>query len=451
MNSSAEHFVSRRSLVARRHPNEVLLFFNHAEIPRTAYGINFPFRGNSHFLYLFGHLPPGTVGLIGPEGAELFLRETSREDEVWNGVGPTAEQTKADTGVERLHPVQALASRVAELTGGHKAPGTVPSVNPVTAAFQRSVLGSTPGLVGLNRELAETLIELRLHHDAEAIRELRCATAVTVDAHKAAARMIEPGVRTWEVLAALRSEVTRAGCAEAYLPIVTPNGEVLHPSMCEEVCREGDLLLIDYGAESPGGFAGDMTRTYPVGRISTEKREAYELVLRVQREAIASVRPGVRYRDLHLQAARSFAAGFVDLGILRGDPDSLVERGAHALFFPHGLGHLLGLDVHDLREFGDLAWYAPGRERSTQFGLSFLRFDRDLEPNMTVTIEPGFYYIPRLLNDPTFAAPFEDVLCRPRLAQFADLHGIRIEDDVLVVDGGCEVLTSAMPKELDLL
>ena len=189
------------------------------------------------------------------------------------------------------------------------------------------------------------------------------------------------------------------GCA--YPSIVTPHGEILHSERYDARLADGDLLLADVGAETPGGWAGDVTRTWPVsGRYSSTQREIYEVVLAAQKQAIAAVTPGSRYRNVHVLACQALAAGLADLGILRGNPIELAADGVVALLFPHGVGHLLGLDVHDMEDLGDRAGYAPGRERAKMFGLRSLRLDRDLEPGMAVTIEPGFYISPAILGDP---------------------------------------------------
>ncbi|MCA9713491.1 MAG: M24 family metallopeptidase, partial [Myxococcales bacterium] len=213
--------------------------------------------------------------------------------------------------------------------------------------------------------------------------------------------------------------------------------------------RAGDLLLVDAGAEH-NGWASDVTRTWPVtGRFSATQRAIYELVLHVQVEACDRVRAGARYRDIHLGAGVTLARGLVDLGILHGDPEGLVERGAHALFFPHGLGHIIGLDVHDMEDLGDRAGYQAGRSRSEQFGLGYLRLDRDLEPGMIVTIEPGFYQVPAILNHEELGGKFarDGTLSRSALERFHDVRGIRIEDDVLCTGGDPDVLTHDIPKD----
>jgi Xaa-Pro aminopeptidase len=246
----------------------------------------------------------------------------------------------------------------------------------------------------------------------------------------------------------MEAALTSRGMTTSYGSIVTTHGEILHNESHHHELAGGDLLLCDVGAETAGGFAGDVTRTWPVSaRFSPTQAALYDVVLAAQRATVAAVAPGVRYRDLHLLAARRMAEGLVGLGILRGDPAELVADGVLYLLFPHGIGHLLGLDVHDMEDLGDRAGYAPGRARSREFGLRYLRLDRDLEPGMAVTIEPGLYQVPAILNDPTLTAVARGRLDRGVLARFADVRGIRIEDDVLVTDTGHEVLTEGIPKE----
>jgi Xaa-Pro aminopeptidase len=214
--------------------------------------------------------------------------------------------------------------------------------------------------------------------------------------------------------------------------------------------KSGDLLLVDAGAETLGGWASDITRTWPVnGRFSPTQRAIYEVVLAAHDRCIAQVKPGREYEEIHLEGALAMAEGLVDLGILIGNPESLVEQDAHALFFPHGIGHLLGLDVHDMEDLGDLAGYASGRKRSDRFGLQFLRLNRPLKSGMVVTIEPGFYQVPAILNNPQFRAQYDRVVNWEKLRQFSDVRGIRIEDDVRVTDQGAEVLTAQLPTAPD--
>jgi Xaa-Pro aminopeptidase len=298
--------------------------------------------------------------------------------------------------------------------------------------------------------LLDALVALRLSHDATAEHELRRAARISVEAHRVGMRETRAGKLESDIVAAMEAVFRRASFATAYGSIVTVRGEILHNHEHGGQLRSGELLLADVGGETDTGYAADITRTWPVsGRFSTTQRELYEVVLSAQRAAIALARPGVRYRDVHLAAARALTEGLVALGILRGEVPELVARGAHALFMPHGIGHLLGLDVHDMEDLGDRAGYTPGLLRDAQFGLSYLRLDRVLAPGMAVTIEPGFYQVPFLLAAPERVGLDGSPIDRARLAQFADVRGIRIEDDVLITEQGNEVLTATLAKEPD--
>jgi Xaa-Pro aminopeptidase len=234
----------------------------------------------------------------------------------------------------------------------------------------------------------------------------------------------------------------------AYASIVTVHGEVLHNTHYYHSLQPGDLLLADVGAETETGWAADITRTWPVsGKFSSTQRDIYDIVLAAHDACIENIAPGVEYGDIHLIAAHIIAEGLVDLGILQGKPEDLVKMDLHALFFPHGIGHLLGLDVHDMEDLGDLAGYDEGRTRSSRFGLSYLRLNRPLKPGMLVTIEPGFYQVPGILNDPKIREQYQYLVNWERLEKFADVRGIRIEDDVLVTELGREVLTAALPNK----
>jgi Xaa-Pro aminopeptidase len=208
------------------------------------------------------------------------------------------------------------------------------------------------------------------------------------------------------------------------------------------------LLLADVGAETSMGWAADVTRTWPVsGKFSPTQRAIYDVVLAAHDACIDRISPGVEYQDIHLLAARIMAEGLVDLGILRGHVEDLVEMDAHALFFVHGIGHLIGLDVHDMEDFGDLAGYQQGRVRSSRFGLGYLRLNRVLQAGMLVSIEPGFYQVPAILNNPEIRTKYKDSVKWEELEKFADVRGIRIEDDIIVTEGGREVLTAKLPTK----
>jgi Xaa-Pro aminopeptidase len=231
---------------------------------------------------------------------------------------------------------------------------------------------------------------------------------------------------------------------------VTVRGEVLHNFNHVNTAQAGQLLLLDGGAEAQSGYATDVTRTWPVsGRFEARQLAAYEAVLASQLSGIEKVRSGTRYRDVHMQSALVLAQFLADEGLVKCSPEVAVEAGAHALFFPHGVGHLIGLDVHDMENFGDRASYPPGRARSSQFGTGYLRLDLDLEPGMVVTVEPGFYVVPAILEDPSLRAQFSDLVDFDKAEDWNGFGGIRIEDDVAVTADAPEVITGSIPKTVD--
>ena len=409
----------------------------------------FPFRASSHFLYFAG-LPLENAAIRLEAGKlELFMDDASPDSALWHGEVPKREEIAKAIGADGVFAIAQLKSRSAGAA-------TISVQDAATQQAQSHLLNRSlapPKLSqGIDLELARTIIKLRLNHDAGAISELREAATVTVEAHKAGMMAtpkakIEAGVR-----AAMEAVIISHNMTCSYPSIVTVHGEVLHNQQYHHSLQPGDLLLADVGAETSMGWAADVTRTWPVsGTFSSTQKDIYNVVLAAHDACIAKIRPGVEYLDIHLLAATVIAQGLVDLGILRGKAEDLVEMDAHALFFPHGIGHLVGLDVHDMEDLGDLAGYEEQRVRSDRFGLGYLRLNRPLSAGMLVTIEPGFYQVPAILNDIEMRLKYQDVVDWDRLSQFADVRGIRIEDDVLVTDLGSEVLTSALPTNVDTI
>jgi Xaa-Pro aminopeptidase len=354
--------------------------------------------------------------------------------------------------MDAVLPLSALESELSRLSA---AIATLPAEDEPTCRWQTDLLGRAVrpgGGAKLDDDtpdaaLADAMIALRLVHDDAAQEQLRWATEVTAQAHLAGMRATRGATTEAEIYGAMMGVLRSVGHEDAYGPIVSTHGEVLHNVHHDKPLAPGDLLLADVGGETPEGWAGDITRVWPVsGKFSETQRAIYEVVLEAEVRAVGRCRKGVRYRDIHETAKRAIVEGLRSLDIFQGDVDGLLERGAAALFFPHGVGHLLGLDVHDMEDLGDRAGYAPGRSRSTAFGDCYLRMDRDLAPGMAVTIEPGFYQVPAILSDERYTGALGADLRRDVLAKYSDVRGIRIEDDVLVTEGEPEVMTRSVPK-----
>jgi Xaa-Pro aminopeptidase len=438
----------RRQRLAQRVNFPVILWSGQAS-PRNFPANPFPFRASSHFLYFAGLPLENAVIFLDSGKLELFMDEAPLGSALWHGEMPKREEIAQMIGANAAFPLSELKSRA---TGA----ATIAVQDTTTYWQQAQILNRSVAPAnapeGIDRELAYAIASLRLCHDAGALSELRKAAAVTVEAHKAGMPATSNAKLEAEVRGAMEGMIIAHDMTCAYGSIVTVHGEVLHNVQYHHPLQPGDLLLADVGAETSMGWASDVTRTWPVtGKFSPTQRDLYDIVLAAHDACIDKIRPGVEYYDIHILAASVIAQGLLDLGILRGQVSDLVEMDAHALFFPHGVGHLLGLDVHDMEDLGDLAGYEEGRKRSDRFGLCYLRLNRPLQPGMLVTIEPGFYQVPAILNDPELRSKYQDVVNWERLAQFADVRGIRIEDDVLVTEEGTEVLTAELPTAADAI
>ncbi|HTL88133.1 MAG TPA: aminopeptidase P family protein [Leptolyngbya sp.] len=416
MSRLAEILKSRRQRLAELIDFPVLLrsgAFKSRNFPANTY----PFRASSHFLYFAGLSLPDAAVRIEDDRLTLFLDDPKPSSALWHGEAPTRDQIAAEMGADDAYPLSEIATFAA---------------------------------VSDDPEFTNAIVKLRLIQDESAIAEIRKAIAVTVEAHQAGMQATLKAQTESQIRAAMESVILSHNMTCAYNSIVTVHGEVLHNDQYHHSVQPSDLILADVGAETQTGWASDITRTWSAsGNFSPTQRAIYEIVLEAHDRAIAKIRPDIEYRDIHLLACETLAEGLVELGILRGNPADLVEQDAHALFFPHGIGHLLGLDVHDMEDLGDLAGYEPGRSRSSRFGLGYLRLDRPLKAGMMVTIEPGFYQVPAILNDPARREKYREAVNWDRLASFADVRGIRIEDDVLVTPEGSEVLSLALPTNLE--
>lgn len=418
-----------------------------------------PFRADSTFLFFFPEAEPNAAVLFDPkdQSVTLFLDERTQADALWHGPVPSFADLKRSFDVTAVERRAELAQLVAKRVGGRRV-RTVAIADPRATAEAMAISGEQLDFQSAAKlgdaALLQVIARLRSHKQEAELAEMRAAAAVTREAFTLAMARTRPGIREQELVGHVEGTFARHGCVAAYNTILSVRGEVLHNHAHGNLLCDGDIVLLDAGAERASGYCADVTRAWPAsGRFSPEARDVYDIVLAAEKAAVAAVKPGVRYRDVHLLAARVMTDGLVQLGLMHGDADALVECGAHAMFFPHGVGHLLGLDVHDLEAFGDAVSYAPGRTRSPQFGTGYLRLDLDLQPGMCVTVEPGIYFVPAILRDPKFHAQFKGQVDFAQAERFLNMNsgrgfgGVRIEDDVLCTPTGHEDLTQSVPKE----
>lgn len=455
---SLQHFKHRRDQFLDAIDGPVLLMAG-GWLPRNYPANVYPYRADSSFLFLFPSAEPDAAALFDPkdDSITLFLNERTPEDALWHGPVPDFKDMKKIHAVTAVEKRADLAKVVKQKCGRRKV-RSLAVADPRSTAAAAAVTGEEldyfdAAKVG-DPQVIQAIGQLRARKSEEELAEMRATAAVTREAFVVAMAHTRPGIYEQDLAGRIEGTFVRHGCVPAYNTILSVRGEVLHNHSHDNLLRETDIVLLDAGAEGHAGYCSDVTRCWPVsGRFSPEGRDVYDIVLAAEVAAIEAVKPGVRYRDIHLLASRVIAEGLVAMGLLKGNPDDLVESGAHALFFPHGVGHLLGLDVHDMEAFGDQIAYAPGRKRSTQFGTAYLRLDLDLEPGMCFTIEPGIYFVPAILRDKAFRKQFRKQVDFAMAETFLTMNGlrgfggIRIEDDVHCTELGAEVLSAAIPKE----
>jgi len=304
-------------------------------------------------------------------------------------------------------------------------------------------------MANVSQILMEQVAKQRSVKSDVEIAEIEDALVITDRMHRACMAAAKPGKRESELAGLIQGIALSSDREQAYSPIVTVRGEVLHNHSYNGVLAEGQLVLNDSGAESPRYYASDITRTFPVsGRFTAQQAEVYQIVLHMQLATIGMVKPGISYREVHLGACRILAEGMRTIGLMQGNPSDAVDAGAHALFFPHGIGHMLGLDVHDMEDLGDIVGYVKREKRSGQFGLNFLRLSRPLEAGFVLTVEPGVYFIPALIERWQNERLHKEFINYEKVSAFAGFGGIRIEDNVLVTPAGSHVLGPGIPKTI---
>lgn len=430
----------------------VLLFTGNDDSPMNYPANAYPFRQDSSFLYFFGLDAPGLAAIIDlDEGREIFFGDDPTVDDiVWTGPQPSLRERCEPVGIRETMTRGALGEylRVA-LEKGRKI-----HYLPTYRAGQRARLVQWLGIndrqvdAQVSVELIRGVVAQRSFKSPEEIEQIELAIAVTQEMQALAMRRARAGAIEFEIAGAMEGLAYARGMRLAFPTIFSVRGETLHNLVQNRVLRAGDLAVNDCGAESSFHYAGDMTRTLPIGgRFSTRQREIYQIVLNAQERAIQALKPGVEFREIHRLAAVSLVEGLRELGLMRGSAEEAVDAGAHTLFFPCGVGHMMGLDVHDMEGLGeDYVGYTESIRRNPAFGWKWLRLARTLEPGFVVTVEPGIYFIPTLIDRWRADLTCAEFICFDRLEAYRDFGGIRIEDNLLITSEGHRVLGEPFPK-----
>lgn len=449
----AQVYRERRNRIREAVGGGVILWLGHMHQPRNYADNTFTFRQNSHFLYYTGLSEPDLALLSFPERDYdvLFSKPVTVDDIVWSGPGYSRVDMARDSGVDTVEDLSRLGVYLTKAGSGGQKIHYLPQYQASSLFRVAELLVTEPSEVnaGVSQVLLEAVAQQRLSKTEPEIAEIEDALCVTDGMYRSAMACTRPGLHEYDVAGALQAVALSKNRQQAYTPIVTVHGEVLHNHTYDHPLDDGQLLLIDAGAESPRFYASDITRTFPTnGRFTSVQAEVYQTVLRMQLGAISAIKPGLTYRDIHIASARILVEGLRSMNLMKGDPADAVAAGAHALFYPHGLGHMLGLDVHDMEDLGDVVGYPKGEKRSAQFGLNYLRLSRPLEPGYVLTVEPGIYFIPALIDRWQQERLHRDYICYEKLDDFRTFGGIRIEDDVVVTPAGARVLGPGIPKTI---
>jgi Xaa-Pro aminopeptidase len=452
----AEVYIQRRKRLRELVGSGVVLFLGNKEVAMNYAANNYPFRQDSSFLYYFGLDMPGLAGMIDCElaGEIIYGSDPSLEDVIWVGNQEPLQDKALKAGITMVKPLERLDGDVFRVIAHSREVHYLPPYR----EQRRLQLAYYDNLKyeEVDRNASEVLIRAvaaqRSVKDAYELQEIESTmNNVTREAYSEAVKLIKPGAFEYQVAGTLEGLALEKHCRMAYPIICTVNGQTLHNHYYGNELKMGQLLLIDAGAESHRRYATDITRTYPVGgKFTNQQKDIYKIVLDAQLEAIMAIKPGKPYVEVHMLAATVIAKGLKELGLMKGDVNDAVKHGAHALFFPHGIGHMLGLDVHDMEDVGeDYIGYDQEFKRSEQFGTASLRMAKRLQEGNVVTVEPGVYFIDPLIEKWRSEGRYRDFIDYKAIEKFSGLGGIRIEDNIVVTDKGHKVIGKPIAKEVD--
>lgn len=447
-----ETYIERRNQLKRKIGSGIVLFLGNEESSVNFKDNWYPFRQDSTFLYFFGLNLPGLAALIDLDRdiEIIFGDNLTVEESIWQGSHPSLLDLALKVGVEKTISKCEVSKFLENVANQpiHFLPPYRPENLQKLANWLNKSISEVQSHVSV--AFIKAVVALRSIKSEEEIRELTKAVNISVKMHKRLMREAKPGMKEFELLGLVTAEALSEGGSLSFPPIITTDGQILHNHNYSNTLVRGKMLLGDFGAESAMNYAGDITRTIPVGsRFSDSQREIYQIVLNAYHAAVSALKPGIQFKDVHLLACRTLAEGLKNLGIMKGNLDDAVNQGAHALFFQCGLGHMMGMDVHDMEDLGEeYVGYTGELKKSTQFGLKSLRLGKELEKGFVLTIEPGLYFIPQLIDQWQAKKMHLEYINYQELAAFRDFGGIRVEDAYLITESGSKLLGDPLPLEI---
>ncbi len=441
-----ETYIRRRAQLKKDVGSGLLLFLGNDESGMNYADNTYRFRQDSSFLYFFGLDYAGLAAVIDIDNDEewLFGDDIDVDDIVWMGFTPSVSDLAAAVGVTKTAPLAKLRQVCCDSVATHRTVHFLPPYRGDHRVWLWELLGVEPKAQTAMASVPfiKAIVSQRNHKDEEELRAIEASVDLSTEMHLAAYRMVRPGVHESQVAAAVEEVACRHGNMLAFPTIATVQGQVLHNHGFIHQLHEGDIFLLDAGAETKEHYAGDLSSSMPVGdRFTDRQAEVYNIHLESFYAAVDKLKPGVPFREAHIAAATKIAEGMKRLGLMKGDPAEAAETGAYAMFFPCGLGHMMGLDVHDMENLGEqYVGYAEGTVKSKQFGFKSLRLARPLEPGFVFTVEPGIYFIPELMDKWRAEHQFEDFICYDKLDAWRDFTGLRNELNYVITPTGARLL-----------
>lgn len=430
------------------------LFIGNIDSPMNYPANAYHFRQDSDFLYFFGLDIPGFSGLMDFDSGEdwIFGNDVDMDDIIWMGPQPTVKELAQKCGVAKTAAMSKLEGVIKDVVSKKRKVHFLPPYRAETKMTLGSLLKENPCQMKTlsSVDLIKAVISMRSIKEQAEIDEIEKAIAIAWEMHTTAMKMCKPGVKEQDIFGVIEGIALSKGGGTSFPIILSVDGQTLHNHNHSNILQKGRMMVTDAGAETNLHYSSDITRTTPVGgRFNQKQKDIYEIVLKANTESIKAAKPGISNRDLHLNACRIIASSLKDLGLMKGDVDAAVSSGAHALFMPHGLGHMMGLDVHDMEALGEnYIGYNDQVKRSDQFGLAFLRFALPYKPGHVFTVEPGCYFIPQLIEQWKSEGKFTEFINYKKVEAFIGLGGIRIEDNVLITEKGHKLLGKPIPKTI---
>lgn len=435
-------YKNRRQALREKVGSGVILILGNNESPANYPDNAYKFRQDSSFLYLFGHNHPGLAGILDADSNEdiLFGDDVTMDDIIWMGQQPSIKELAAQVGVEKSAAFARLKDVITKAISQRRNIHFLPPYRFDNMMLLEDLTGIRASMTRQHAsvELIKAIVALRSVKEPCEIAEIDKACNIGYEMHTAAMRLCKPGVSEQYIAGLLDGIASSYGNMVSFATILTQNGQTLHNHDHSHILTAGRLMLTDAGAESVTNYCSDHTRTIPVGgKFTPRQRDVYSIVLACHDKALELAHPGVSYKSVHLEVCKVLAQGLKDLGLVKGNVDDAVASGAHALFLPHGLGHMMGIDVHDMEDLGQIyVGYDDEIRPSDQFGLASLRMGRRLQEGFVITDEPGCYFIPALIDKWKAEKINADFLNFDAIDSYKDFGGIRLEDDILITSEG---------------